>query len=337
MALLNILRLAKAGIVLAGHGVDFVPKGQKVPMALTLARAATLPFRIIAWPFTAGQPKETRISRALASLGPSYIKLGQFLATRADIIGPELAADLSHLQDRLPPFSQAEARKAIEEALGGRLEDHFAEVGPAVAAASIAQVHKGIIVEQGRRREVAIKILRPGIERRFKRDLDSFAFAARQIERFHPPTRRLKPMAVVDNLARTTQLEMDLRLEAAAISEMAEDIKPDEGFGVPEVDWKRTQKRVLTTNWIDGIPVSNHAALRERGYDLKALGHTILRSFLTHAMRDGFFHADMHQGNLFVVRRDATSEERLSPSISASWGASDRASAASWQRFYTAS
>ncbi len=301
MALLNIFRLAKAGIVLAGHGVSFVPKGQKVPFALTLARAATLPFRLIAWPFNAGQAKETRISRALASLGPSYIKLGQFLATRADIIGVELAADLSHLQDRLPPFSDAEARAAVEEALGGRLEDHFAEFGPAVAAASIAQVHKAIVIENGQRREVAVKILRPGVERRFKNDLDSFAFAARQIERFHPPTRRLKPMAVVDNLARTTQLEMDLRLEAAAISEMAENTKPDEGFGVPEVDWKRTQKRVLTTSWIDGVPISNHAALIERGFDLKKLGNTVLRAFLTHAMRDGFFHADMHQGNLLVT------------------------------------
>lgn len=300
MALLNILRLAKAGIVLAGFGVSFVPKGQKVPLALTLARAATLPFRVLAWPFTAGQPKETRISRALAFLGPSYIKFGQFLATRADIIGPELAGDLSHLQDRMPAFSQAEARAAVQQALGGRIEDHFAEFGPAIAAASIAQVHRCTVIDNGARRDVAVKILRPGIERRFKRDLDSFRFAARMIERLHPPSRRLRPMAVVDNLARTTELEMDLRLEAAAMSEMAENIKNDEGFRVPEVDWKRTQKRVLTTSWVDGVPISRHDTLRERGLDLKRLGNVVLRSFLTHAMRDGFFHADMHQGNLLV-------------------------------------
>jgi ubiquinone biosynthesis protein len=300
MALLDILRLAKAGIVLGSHGVSLVPKGQKVPLALTLARYATLPFRLAAWPMTRGEAPETRISRALASLGPSYIKLGQFLATRADIIGPEVARDLGHLQDRLPPFPQAEARRAVEDALGGRLEDHFAEFGPPLAAASIAQVHKAVVIEEGQRRVVAVKILRPGIERRFKRDLDSYFFAARQIERFHPPTRRLRPVAVVENLARTTELEMDLRLEAAAISEMSENIGKDDGFRVPEVDWKRTRKRVLTTSWIDGTQIANLAALAAEGHDLKRLGNTVLTSFLKHAMRDGFFHADMHQGNLLV-------------------------------------
>ena len=233
-AVFNLLRLARAGIVLAGHGVRLVPPGQKVPLPLEVARLATLPFRILAWPLNVGKPPETRISRALSALGPSYIKLGQFLATRADIIGPELAGDLSHLQDRLPPFSDAEARRAIEEALGGRLDDHFVEFGPPVAAASIAQVHKAAVIDKGERKNVAVKILRPGIEKRFWRDLESFEFAARQIERFHEPSRRLKPMAVVDNLARTTELEMDLRLEAAAMSEMAENLASDEGFRVPE-------------------------------------------------------------------------------------------------------
>lgn len=299
-AILNFLRLAKAGIVLAGHGVSFVPPGQRVPLPLQLARIATLPFRLVAWPFNAGKPAQTRISRALASLGPSYIKLGQFLATRADIIGPELATDLRHLQDKLPPFSDAEARRAIEDALGGKLEDHFAEFGPPIAAASIAQVHKAVIVEKGERRNVAVKILRPNIEKRFKRDLDSYEFAARQIERFHAPSRRLRPVAVVENLARTTELEMDLRLEAAAMSEMAENAKPGDGLRIPSVDWNRTAKRVLTTEWVDGIPIADHSKLKAAGADLKALGNTVLRAFLTHAMRDGFFHADMHQGNLFV-------------------------------------
>ena len=296
----NLLRLARAGVSLAQHGVSFVPKGTPVPLALHIARAATLPVRAVTWPFRAGQSKETRVARALAKLGPSYIKLGQFLATRADLIGHELARDLRHLQDKLPPFSMTEARRAVEGALGGRLDDHFSEFGPPVAAASIAQVHKACVVEDGGRREVAVKILRPGIERRFRRDLDSYYFAARLIERFHPPSRRLRPEAIVDTLARTTELEMDLRLEAAAISEMAENIKADAGFRVPLVDWKRTQKRVLTLEWINGIPISDRAALITAGHDLKALGLTILRSFLHHALRDGFFHADMHQGNLFV-------------------------------------
>ncbi|MDX2307681.1 MAG: 2-polyprenylphenol 6-hydroxylase [Hyphomicrobium sp.] len=301
-AVVNLVRLAKAGIVLAGHSVRFVPKGQPVPWPMRLAQWATLPIRLVAAPFNWGQPKDERISRALASLGPSYIKLGQFLATRADIIGPELQADLSRLQDRLPPFSMSEARRVVEQSLGGRLEDHFVEFGPPVAAASIAQVHKAIVEEKGERRAVAVKVLRPGIGRRFQRDLDSFAFAARQIERYHPPARRLRPLAVVENLARTTKLEMDLRLEAAAMSEMADNIRPGEGIRIPAVDWRRTAERVLTTEWIDGIPMNDKAALVAAGHDLHALGLNVIRAFLTHAMRQGFFHADMHQGNLFVEK-----------------------------------
>jgi ubiquinone biosynthesis protein len=304
----NILRLARAGIVLAQHGVRFVPAGTRAPFALHLARWATLPIRMLTWPFRVGEPKETRVAAALTSLGPSYIKLGQFLATRADLIGPELARDLSHLQDKLPPFSTKEARQAIEDALGGQLEDHFAEFCPAVAAASIAQVHKAVTIDNGVRRDVAVKVLRPDIERKFRRDLASYFFAARQIERFHAPSRRLRPVAVVETLAHSVEIEMDMRLEAAAISEMADNITGDQlfadgAFRVPQVDWRRTAKRVLTLEWIDGIPISDHVALSAAGHDLKKLGLTVLRSFLRHAMRDGFFHADMHQGNLLVDRQ----------------------------------
>ncbi|MFZ1104665.1 MAG: 2-polyprenylphenol 6-hydroxylase [Hyphomicrobiaceae bacterium] len=303
----NILRLSRAGLVLAQHGVDLVPAGTKAPLALHVARALTLPVRVLTWPFRATQSKGSRIAAALASLGPSYIKLGQFLATRADLIGPKLAGDLRSLQDRLPPFPMKEARRTIEAELGGRLEDHFAEFGPPVAAASIAQVHKAVVLADGAPREVAVKVLRPGIERRFQQDLDSYFFAARQIERFHPPTRRLRPVAVVETLARSVEIEMDMRLEAAAISEMADNIARDTSpelgsFRVPTVDWRRTARRVLTLEWIDGISIANHEALRAAGHDLKGLGLTVLRAFLRHAMRDGFFHADMHQGNLLVDR-----------------------------------
>jgi ubiquinone biosynthesis protein len=298
--LVNFMRLARAGLVLAQHGVRFVPKGVPVPWQLRIARALTWPVQVLSRPFRRGEPAQARVSGALTRLGPSYVKLGQFLATRADVIGPDLARDLALLQDRMAPFPMAAAREAVEAALGGRLEDHFSEFGPAVAAASIAQVHKAVVVEGGVRREVAVKILRPDIERRFKRDLDSYFFAARMIERFHPPTRRLKPVAVVETLARTTEIEMDLRLEAAAISEMADNIKDDPGFRVPAVDWKRTAKRVLTMEWIDGVPLGNREMVLAAGHDARALGLTVLQSFLRHAMRDGFFHADMHQGNLLV-------------------------------------
>ena len=299
-ALLNTFRLAKAGVVFARHGVRFVPAGMKVPLVLRVAQLAVAPIGWVSAPFRIGQPKAKRLSAALTRLGPSYVKLGQFLATRADVIGPELARDLSNLQDRLPPFSMREARAAIEQQLGGKLEDHFAEFGPPVAAASIAQVHKAVVIDKGVRRDVAVKILRPGVEKRFKRDLDSYAFAAGIVDRWVPSARRLKPLAVVANLKRTTELEMDLRLEAAAISEMADNTKDDGRFKVPSIDWRRTQKRVLTLEWIDGTPIADKAALVAASHDTKALGLVVLQSFLRHAMRDGFFHADMHPGNLFV-------------------------------------
>ena len=298
--LLNLIRLGRAGLVLAQHGVRFVPKGVPVPLPLRLARFAISPLWLITAPLRWGKPKSTRVGAALTQLGPSYVKLGQFLATRADVIGPELAQDLRTLQDKAAPFSMEEARSAVERALGGKLEDHFIEFGPPVAAASIAQVHKAYVIEGVSKKAVAVKILRPNIEKRFKRDLDSYYFAAGLVERYYKPARRLRPVAVVDNLKHTTDLEMDLRLEAAAISEMADNIKPGEGLRVPTVDWRRTSKRVLTLEWIDGTPISHRSALLAKGFDVSGLGQTVLRSFLRHAMRDGFFHADMHQGNLFV-------------------------------------
>lgn len=304
-AVLNSLRLMRAGIVMAQHGVRFWPKGMKVPLALTAARVLTLPITLLTWPFRIGKPRERRISDALASLGPSYIKLGQFLATRADVIGPDLARDLSFLQDKMPPFPMADAKRAVAEGLQRPVEESFVEFGPPVAAASIAQVHKAAVIDEttGARKDVAVKVLRPGIERRFKADLDSYFFAASLVEKLHPPSRRLRPVAVVENLKRTTDLEMDMRLEAAAISEMADNIIDDEGFRVPVVDWRRTSKRVLTLEWIDGIPIADKEALIAAGHDLEELGLRILRAFLRHATRDGFFHADMHPGNLFVDKR----------------------------------
>ncbi len=296
--LINIFRLTRAGAVLLWHGVDVIPEDLDLPAARALRRV-TAPLRRLR--NKGGQA--TRLSRALASLGPSYIKLGQFLATRRDVIGPEMAADLASLQDRLPPFSMTEAKRAIRESLRSEAEALFTTLSEPVAAASIAQVHKGRVTDaDGGPREVAVKILRPGVEARFHRDLSTFYFAARKAERWHPPTRRLRPVAVVDTLAEWVRLEMDLRLEAAAMSEMAENIAKagDERFRIPKVDWKRTSARVLTTEWIDAIPIGDLAALDRAKIDRGELGLHVIRSFLRHAMRDGFFHADMHQGNLFV-------------------------------------
>ncbi len=296
-AVINLFRLGRAGLTLLWHGVHVLPAPSDAPAPLRLAHRLLAPLRRN----RRGQPD--RLSGALASLGPSYIKLGQFLATRRDVIGPELAGDLGKLQDKLPPFSMAEAKRAIREALGQDADELYMSFGEPVAAASIAQVHKARVRDPDRAgRDVAVKILRPGIERRFRRDLDSFYFAARLIERVHPPSRRLRPLAVVDTLAEWTRLEMDLRFEAAAMSEMAENVARagDPGFRVPKVDWRRTSARVMTIEWIDAIPIADLEAIDRAGIDREALGNHVIRSFLRHAMRDGFFHADMHQGNLFV-------------------------------------
>jgi ubiquinone biosynthesis protein len=293
----NMARLTKAGAVIAWSGARVLPENAHLPGPLALFARVTAPLRKNG----TGDGNEVKLSEALTSLGPSYIKLGQFLATRDDIIGRELARDLSTLQDRLPPFSQGEAKAAVEEALGQLIGKLFAEFGPPVAAASIAQVHKAKVTASGGALEpVAVKVLRPGIEHRFQKDLDSYFFAARMIERFHAPSRRLRPIAVVDTLAKSVAIEMDLRMEAAAISEMAENTKNDEGFRVPKVDWTRSARRVLTLEWIDGIPIADREALAAAGHDLKELGARLMQTFLRHAMRDGFFHADMHPGNLFV-------------------------------------
>jgi ubiquinone biosynthesis protein len=296
-AIANMARLTKAGVKLGWSGARVLPEHARLPGPLALFGRVTAPLRKNG----AATGNQARLSTALTSLGPSYIKLGQFLATRDDIVGRELARDLSTLQDRLPPFSQDEAVKAVEAELEAPIGQLFAEFGPPVAAASIAQVHKAKVkAPNGELKSVAVKVLRPGIEHRFQKDLDSYFFAARMIERFHAPSRRLRPIAVVDTLAKSVAVEMDLRMEAAAISEMADNSKDDEGFLVPTVDWTRSARRVLTLEWIDGIPLGHHDKIRAAGHDLKALGARLMQTFLRHALRDGFFHADMHPGNLFV-------------------------------------
>ena len=214
-------------------------------------------------------------------------------------MGPRRAFELKALQDKLPPFPSESAREIIRENLGADVNQLFAEFGPPVAAASIAQVHKARSADG---REFAVKVLRPGVGKRFAADMASYYFAARLIERFSTEGRRLRPVAAVRMLEQSMKQELDLRMEAAALSEMAENTREDPGFRVPKIDWERTGRDVLTTEWIDGTPISDIESLRAQGFDLVKLGDTVIQSFLRHAIRDGFFHADMHQGNLFVDR-----------------------------------
>ena len=293
-----LFRLARAGFVMAREGVftgveiDLTPPPAQLPLRLAnmLARrkqAAT---------------RADRLSTALARLGPSYIKLGQFLATRPDLVGMAVARDLETLQDRLPSMALDKAKARIEDSLGQPCEALFESLEPALAAASIAQVHKAMVRDHdtGQLKPVAVKVLRTGVARRFGRDLQTFYVAARLIERFAADVRRLRPVAVVDTLAESVRLEMDLRMEAAALAEMTENVRNDEGFRVPSVDWDRSGAQVLTMEWIDGRKLSDVEGIRADGHDLEKLGARIIQSFLRHAMRDGFFHADMHPGNLFV-------------------------------------
>lgn len=294
--LLDLARLAHAGLVMTREGVlRFLPQDELPPAARFAIKMA----RLIERQGVGEEDRATRLSAAFARLGPSYVKLGQFLATRPDVVGQSVARDLETLQDRLPPFPLEQARAILTAAFGRDVEAHFGPLNSAVAAASIAQVHR-IRLHDGR--EAAVKVLRPGVTARFNRDLRAYFTAARLIEYLLPDTKRLDPQGVVRTLKESVALEMDLRLEAAALSELAENTRNDEGFRLPAVDWSRTARDVLTTEWIDGIPLSDIARLRQEGYDLPLLARSIIQHFLRHAMRDGFFHADMHQGNLFIDR-----------------------------------
>jgi ubiquinone biosynthesis protein len=288
--------MTRAGFVFAREGALAAVDASRLPLA---ARGALALARLIERPASSAAPGN-RVAAALTRLGPTYVKLGQFLATRPDVVGVPLARDLETLQDRMAPFPQREAERAVEAGLGKPLGEGFASFGPAIAAASIAQVHRAEVAGNGACRAVAVKVLRPGIERRFNAEIDAFAAVARQAERFSAEAQRLRLIEVVETLRRTVALEMDLRFEGAAISEMAENTKNDPDFRVPEVDWDRTARDVLTLEWIDAVALSDRASLEAKGFDLKQLARAVLQTFLRHALRDGFFHADMHPGNLFV-------------------------------------
>jgi len=296
----HLRHLIRAGLVFARH--DVIPPEQLLE-APTPARVLLKLAKLVA-----GKPAKTSssgLNAALEELGPSYIKLGQFLATRPDFVGKDRASELSALQDKLAPFPQEIAEAEVEKQLKLPLKEVFSKFSSAIAAASIAQVHKAEIKlpNKGQPSEVAVKILRPNVKRRFKKDLDSFFFAARMMERWIEPLRRLRPVEAVNVLARSVDMEMDLRFEAAAMSEIAENTKDDRGFRIPKINWQHTTGRVLVSEWIDGIPLNEPGKLKAAGFDLKKLAEKVMQSFLLHAIRDGFFHADMHQGNLFIDRK----------------------------------
>ena len=233
-------------------------------------------------------------------MGTTFIKLGQFLATRPDIIGEEVSKKLEKLQDRLPPFTMSEAKNILKDNLGLDNYNSILNLSEPVAAASIAQVHKAQINENGTVKDVAIKILRPEIKKVFNEEIDALMLLAYIIQSTVTKTKRLKLIEVVFLLKEITNHEMDLRFEAAAANEFAENTKNDSGFFVPKIYWNYTSEKVLTLDWVDGVSIRERDLINERNIDAKNIASNIIQHFLRHAVRDGFFHADMHQGNLFI-------------------------------------
>lgn len=270
----NSLRLLRIASLLVGHGV------------LTLRQLPP-------------EEKGRRLARALEVMGPSFVKLGQTFSTRSDLVGQEVALALSTLQDKLPPFDGKTARRLVAEEMEAPLETLFTAFDDkAVAAASVAQVHFAVTKEG---RKVAVKLMRPGIEKAFARDIALFYWLAGVADFFRPDWQRLHLREVVRLMEETVRFETDLRMEAAAATRLRENLKNDQGFYVPKVYWELTAHRMLTLERIEGIPVSDVEAIRAAGHDLGRLVDIAAVSFFNQAFRDGFFHADLHPGNLFVL------------------------------------
>jgi len=294
----NIIRLIRTGATLERTGaMKVIMRAVDAPPLVRVA------MRCLVWPFQwLGHKGDTSMPpalRALTVLGPAYIKFGQILSTRPDLVGEGMATQLRILQDKLPAFDTEIARASIEHELGEPVDALFDDFSEPVAAASIAQVHKARL--KGTDQEVAVKVLRPKIEKAFRKDIDAFYFAARMVELLSPSARRLRPTEVIAHFEGVVMGELDLRLESASASEFAANTIGDAGFELPEVIWQHSGRRVMTLGWADGVPLGDNAALDAAGHDRVALGERVLQLFLSHALRDGYFHADMHQGNLKVA------------------------------------
>ncbi|MFD1612439.1 2-polyprenylphenol 6-hydroxylase [Sphingomonas tabacisoli] len=287
----HLFRLLKWGRTLARHGA--LRGIERDPLTPPVVRRLVKIAR-----FGARIPTTPAYATAFQALGPAAIKFGQALATRPDLVGPEAAADLLDLQDNLPPAPFEEIEKSIELALGKPIGELFRSIDPEpVGAASIAQVHRAVTSDG---RDVAVKVLRPGVEEEFAKALETYEWAAAQAEAFGGELQRLRPRLVIATFRQWTMRELDLRREAASASELAQAMEAEPGYCIPSIDWQRTARRVMTLEWIDGIKVSRRDDLIAAGHDLKAIAGRLVRAFLRQAISEGFFHADMHQGNLLV-------------------------------------
>ena len=297
----KLITLFKLGRKIAKSDIlSITSKFQEPPLIVIIV------FKILSFSFTSKNTIKNnldegeRLSKTLESMGTTFIKLGQFLATRPDIIGDELSKKLENLQDKLPPFSIHQAKEIIKNDLGNETYNSIINISEPIAAASIAQVHKAQINDNGTIKDVAIKILRPNIRKIFNEEIDAMMLFAFLIESIIKKTRRLKLVEVVFLLKEITNLEMDLRFEAAAANEYAENTKNDIGFRVPQIYWNYTSENVMTLDWVEGISIRETEELKKRSINTEKVAEDIIQNFLRHAVRDGFFHADMHQGNIFI-------------------------------------
>ena len=292
-AVTHLWRLLKWGRTLARHGALTGIENDPLtpPNVRRLVRIARFGARV---------PPTPDYAAALQEIGPAAIKLGQALSTRPDLVGDRAAENLLKLQDDLPPAPFADIRKAIETAFEAPLDKLFGAFDEEpIGAASIAQVHRAVTTDG---REVAVKVLRPGIEAEFARAIETYEWAAAHVERSGGDEAvRLRPRLVVAHFRQWTARELDLQREAASASELKENMIAEPGFFVPAIDWRRTARRVLTMEWVEGIKLNDREALIAAGHDCKALAEKLVRSFLRQAVVDGFFHADLHQGNLFAL------------------------------------
>jgi len=288
----HLWRLLKWGRTLARHGALMGIERDPLtpPPVRRLVRLARFGARV---------PAQPRYAEAFQAIGPAAIKLGQTLATRPDLVGEEAAHDLLRLQDALPPVPFPAIRAQIQSALGRPIEALFARFDEEpVGAASIAQVHRAVTTDG---RDVAVKVQRPGVADQFARDIQTYEWAAAHLEKLGGEVARLRPRLVIANFKRWTVRELDLRREAASSSELAEAMAAEPGYTVPAIDWDRTSGRVMTMEWVDGVKISDRDAIIAAGHDPRVLAERLVNTFLHQAIAEGFFHADMHQGNLFVT------------------------------------
>ena len=290
----TFLRVIRTGWVLARHDA-LVPSeyAKSVPMIVRTLGSLSRVFTLRNLSVNPGE----RLALALEKLGPAYIKFGQILSTRGDMLDPIFVEGLSRLKDKVPPFSMKAAEDTILKEWGVKWQDKLSTFSQPIAAASIAQVHKATL-QSGE--VVAIKILRPNIHKRMRNDMDVLHMVAAIAESLIPSSKRLGPKKFVETADRAVMLELDLRLEAAAASELSEPAKETGLFNVPEIYWSYGSKNILVTEWIEGTSVSDKKILEKGKFNQKEIAKKVMQSFLACSFDYGVFHADMHEGNMII-------------------------------------